>query len=308
MLSQLSLREAVEQIKLLIDEEKLQEAYRACLEILRYDPENIHVIHLKNKIERRVRKINRQAVKADLAKLKPLWREKKYEELFMNLKKLESFLPDYPHLKTILLKAKKCYDKQFRHQQEHFYDDETKRIYRMINEKQFQDAILANEKLQTLKIHGETLKKLLIYTRKKWIDHELEQNKILLHGEKYEDILLFLQKLLKLDPNDARLHHIIENKKSQYQRYRIDEKREFIYASLEKIRTLYLRKKYEKTVEAVEEILNVDSKNREANFFWKRALKRTKRLIQKECCALMIEAWKAEGEDYKKNKKEFIRI
>ena len=47
MLSQLSLREAVEQIKLLIDEEKLQEAYRACLEILRYDPENIHVIHLK---------------------------------------------------------------------------------------------------------------------------------------------------------------------------------------------------------------------------------------------------------------------
>ena len=51
MLSQLSLREAVEQIKLLIDEEKLQEAYRACLEILRYDPENIHVIHLKIKLK-----------------------------------------------------------------------------------------------------------------------------------------------------------------------------------------------------------------------------------------------------------------
>ena len=39
-------------------------------------------------------------------------------------------------------------------------------IYRMINEKQFQDAILANEKLQTLKIHGETLKTAYLYTEK----------------------------------------------------------------------------------------------------------------------------------------------
>lgn len=308
MISQLSLREATLQIKLFISEEKLQEAYRACLEILRYDPENIHVIRLKNKIEKKVKKINRKSVKADLAKLKPLWREKKYEELFMNLKKLESFLPDYPHLKTILLRAKKRYDKQFNHRQKRFYHDEIKRIYQLIIDKKFQDAILVNEKLQTLKIHGEALKKLLLYTRQKWIDDELEQNKILLQGEKYEDMLLFLQKLLKIDPNNLRLRHLIEGKKNQYQRYRIDEKREFIYASLEKIRTLYLRKKYEKTVDAAEEILNVDPKNKEANFFWKRALRKTRRLIQKECCALLIEARRALWEEYRKNRNEFTRI
>jgi hypothetical protein len=128
MAGAVSLDEAIKTIKQLMKEEKWLEAHRACLEVLRFDPENLKIIHLKMKIEEKVKKINKNAIKNDIKKLQPLWPQHKYEELLMNLKKLEPYLPDYPALKPLILKATKKYEEQLRGRQQDTYQSETKRI------------------------------------------------------------------------------------------------------------------------------------------------------------------------------------
>lgn len=308
MLSQLPLREAVAQIINLLNEEKLVEAHRACLEILRYDPENIKVIKLKNKIEKMVKKINIKTVKNELKELKPLWREKKYEELLAGLIKLEPFISNYPRLKKIILKVKKHYEAQLKNQKENYYQNEIKKINELIKTKKFQQGIDAAEKLRVLKMHENELKKLLSNAHRAWIDDEIDQNKILLQSEKYEDILMFYQKLLKIDATDSRLKQLIDKTKKKYQLYKIDDKREFIYTGIEKIRILYQHKKYEKALAASEEILDIDPKNKPARFFSENSRKKINHLIEKECSGQMRNSWNELAKLYKKDKKAFVKI
>ena len=190
MITQLPLREAIIQVKNLLSEEKLVEAHRACLEILRYDPENIKVIKLKNKIEKNVKTANVKTVKHELKSLKPLWRNKEYGQLLEQLGKLEPFIANYPRLKKIILKAKIRYEAQLKNQKENYYQNEIKRINELVKTKKFKEGIDAVEKLQVLKMRISELKKLISNIRKAWIDEEINQNRILLQSDKFEDILM----------------------------------------------------------------------------------------------------------------------
>jgi hypothetical protein len=89
-----TLKGAYDKIKTLMEEERWQEAHRACIELLRFDPDNIKTIRLKNKIEKNVKNINVKAIEDDLESLKPLWKEKKYKEILEHLKGLEPYIND----------------------------------------------------------------------------------------------------------------------------------------------------------------------------------------------------------------------
>ena len=80
-------------------------------------------------------------------------------------------------------------------------------------------------------------------------------------------------------------------------------KKEFIYASLEKSGPLFA-KKYEKTVEAVEEILMLIQKQG-SKFFLEKSLKRTKRLIQKNAARSWLRPGK-QRRRLQKNKRNLL--
>lgn len=303
-----SLQEAYKTIKVLMKEEKWLEAHRACLEVLRFDPENIKIIHLKNSIEKTVKKINIKAIKTDISKLKPLWNENKYEELLMNLKHLEPYLKDYPGLRPIIQKAEKKYIEQLRSQQEVSFESETKKIKQLLMENKHQEAMLAAERLKVMGIHGKELKKTITDIRFKWINNEINANKTLLSSQKFEDILLFYQKMLKIDPESKKIKNSIEKTKKIYMEFKIEEKKEYIYKSHEAIRTLYQLKKYEKVLEACEEILDIDPRNKIALAFKKKAAGKVEKIIDKEVITQMISNQKKLKEEYKKERKSFERI
>jgi tetratricopeptide (TPR) repeat protein len=303
-----NLKEAYKTIKQLIKEEKWLEAHRACLEMLRFDPENLKIIHLKNKIEKNVKKNNKKSIKSDIEKLKPLWSEHKYEELLQNLKKLEPYIKDYPGIKSLILKATKKYENSLRSEQEKEYLEETKKVEELKGNHKYQEALLIAEKLRIIGIHTPELKKIILKIRTQWIHHEMDENRFLLNGTKYEDALLFLQRLLKIDQTSEKVKSSIEETKKAYKAYKIEEKKEFIYKGLENIRTLYQLKKFEKAYEACGEILEIDPQNKSALSFQNLSSKKAQKIIDNEVITQMIANQKNLKSEFKTNKKSFIRI
>ena len=282
------LQEAYKTIKQLMNDGKWLEAHRGCLEVLRFDPENIKFIHLKNTIERKVKKINIQAIRKDIASLKALWKEKKYQEILENLKHLEPYIKDYPALRPLIIKAQSKYLGQLKGEQEVNYQSETKTIESLIKEKKYQIALRNAEKLRVMGIHDNEIKRLIQNIKNSWIENEIKENETLLNSQKFEDILFFYQKLQKIDPKSEKLANTIVQTKKAYKTFKIDEKKEFIYKSLENIRTLCQLKKYEKALAACNEILEIDPENKEALNFQKISEKMNSKSIDDEVIKQMI--------------------
>ncbi|GEM_PF-983739 len=295
-------------IQNLIADRKLPEAWRACLEVLRIDPENVKVIRFRNKIEKMVRKVNKKAIKKDLKDLQPLWHEKKYDELLTGLKKLLPYQADYPRLEKIILKAQKTYNKELLAIQKKYFAGQYEQIRSLVNEKKYQQAVTVADKLLPLNFKLQKIKKILRKIRKSWVDLLLKQNEALLQSSKFEDMLLFCTQLKNIDPDSTKVNRLTRSIKNAYQQYRIEEKREFIYSSLEKIRTLLQLKKYEKALEALEEILAIDPYNREGRSLYKKAKQKTAALIEGEVITQMLHAGFQMKTQLKNGSKTFQRI
>lgn len=302
------LSEAIEKIKTLMKQEKWLEAHRACLEILRFDPENLKVIRLKSRIEKIVKKLNVKALKDDLQSIQPLWQEKKFDELMAHLKELEPYKNEYPPLKKFIKKVQGAYRETMREQQEKFYEGELKRIEQLRREHQYQEAVRSAQKLRILKLHENEVKKVLRQIKNEWVEYELEQNKTLLESEKYEDALLKLQQIKKIDPKSLKIQGLLKNIKAKYQSHRVMEKRDFIYKGIEKTRTLMQLKKFDKAVQAVQEILDIDPNNTKAQSLFMKAKRKFARSMENELSVQMKKARKEMKEQFQKNKEKYIKL
>lgn len=302
------LKEAIQRIKNLIQSEKWREAHRACLEILRYDPENLQIIRLKNKIEKAVQRVNKRAIKEDIQKLQPLWKEKNFDKLLAHLKELRPYRSQHKTLDKFITKVDKAYAKAYAEDQKEYFDAEMEGIQKLLSEKKYQEAILAAQKLRITRYHEKDVKKLILKIKNEWIAHEIGSNKKLLESDKYEDALLKAQQIKKIDPESEKIKNLIKSTKSKYQRHKVVEQRDFIYKGLEKTRTLMQLKKFDKALQAASEILEVDPENKKAQYMFgvakRKALKSDNKALRKQ----MKKAKKQMKEEYKKDKSKFIKI
>ena len=301
-------KEAIGEIKDLIKQEKWKDAHRACLEILRFDPENIKIIRLKNKIEKAVRKINRGSIEQDLRNLEPLWKEKKYQELLEYLKKLQPYAADVPKISGLIIKAGKEYQKQLLSQQKQYLQQELKEINDLAAATKYADAVKTADKLLALQLDEEKIREVLKKLKSDWIASELQQNQALTGGEKYEDILLFYQGLLHIDGKSDRVKKLIDTTKKKYQVYRVQQKRELIYKQLEKIKTLYQMGRYEQVMDLTEEIVSIDPSNKEAKFYLAKAGKKAEKALDREIFLQMKNARSQLKAEMKLNRKNVTRI
>ena len=302
------MKEAYERITALISEEKWRDAHRACLEILRFDPDNIKIIRLKTRIEKTVQKVNRKAIRDDLDKLDPLWKEKRYEELLTHLKDLEPYVIDYPELKNIIIKAENGYKKQVSGQQEGYYQTERNNIKKLMEQKDYQEGLRTAEKLRTLGLHEEEMKKIIKDIRKNWIQEEIDKSQSLLDSEKYEDILLFYQGLLRIDSKSEMVKKRIESVKKVYEKHKIELKRETLYKNFEKMRTFFQLKKYEKALEVAQENLAIDPYNKNILKFIKKAKGKEEIAVFKELARQIKASHRQMKEERKKNKGAFVKL
>ncbi len=302
------LKDAIKKIKQLIAEEQWLDAHRACIEILRFDPDNIKIIRLKSVIEKNVKKINVRAIKEDLKKLQPLWDQKKYEELLEHLKDLEPYIPDYPPLKKYIMRARDAYRKTVEKEQKVYVRQELEQIKKLIEQNKYQEAIRNAEKLRIQKFNENEVKEWIKKIRSSWVENDLKQHETLLKSKKYEDIQIFLQKLKKIDPSNEKLDQLIKEAKKKAREYQIEQKRDFIFIGIEKTRTMIQLKKYGKAIEAAREILAIDPNNLQVKRLFAKASRKENHQINKDVVSLMKRNNKELKQQYKQNKKDFIRL
>lgn len=306
--SQIVLSEAIQRIKNLMSQEKWLDAHRACLEILRFDPENLKIIRLKNKVEKQVKKINIRAIKEDIKNIQPLWKEKKYGELLEHLKELEPYRDEYKPLDRFIKKVQKAYLSEATDNQKEYYEAELKRIEQLAADKKFQEAIRAAQKLRIARKKDNQLKQKVQRIKDLWVEQELKANETLFKSEKYEDALLKAQEIKKIDLSSQKIEGVINSLKKKYQQYKVMEKRDFIYKGLEKAQTLLQLKKYDKAMQVAQEILGVDPENKKAQYLFSKAKRKLAKSTNSELRKQMKKSQKNMKEKYKKDKNEFIKI
>ncbi len=302
------IKNALEQIKNLIADEKLAEAHKLCLDILRYDPENIKIIKLKNKIEKRVNKLNTRSINADLKKLQIYWKHRDFTVLMESLQALKPYASQNRKLAKFIQKVQAAYNEEIKKERHEAFQREFQKIQVFLQEHKYQEALRNAEKLRIARISEEKIKELISKVKGRWIEFEIEQNRALINSEKYEDTLIFLQSLYRIDKNSERVKSLMNKVKKIYSNYKIEQKREYIYKELEKYRTLFQLKKYDQALSTIMGLMEIDPNNKKIKRHYMKCFKKVTSMMNRELDRQMKVARKAMKESFKKSKKDFIKI
>jgi hypothetical protein len=292
----------------LMAQKKWLEAHKICLEVLRFDPSNIKIIRLKNKIEKTVTQINQDALKEDIYNLKPLLREGRFDELMPNLEKLKSFANEYAPLKKFIYESEIAYKKYISNEKDAYVDQEIKHIEQLALSNEFDEAIRIAEKLRKISLRDTEFRKILENLRERWIDYELARNKDLLESKNYEEILVFYQGMLNIDYKSQKVQKNIQKVKKEYKEFLLFQQKEAVKKAMERIKTMYQLGKYDLLMDTAKDILEFDPSNKEAKKFFNKAYKKASKIQDRDIQAQMKIDRNQTKEEYLKDKKKFIKI
>lgn len=266
-----SLKEFEQQVKSLIAAENWPEAYKICNQILSYDPENSTFLKLKNLIEKEVKQINQKSIHNELQRLEQLLKEHRYEEYLKSIAPLQTYVSDFPEVGEKILQAKKLLDQEYQNRKSQALNEISKEIEEKGDNLDFESTIQRLDQFYKLDFDSKIINKLQDKVRKKWIALQIKQNQGLLESQRYEDIIIFLLKLKKIDDQNHQILSLIKKVKEQYQLQKIENKKDYIFKTIEEIKTLYITKKYDLCMELCERILEIDPQNIQAKQYFQKA-------------------------------------
>lgn len=300
-----TLKDFEEQVQTLIKEEKWADAYKVCNKILSYDNENIKFIKLRKQIEKEVENINRKAIKEELLKIENLIKEEKYADYLKAIAPLQSFVNIYPEIGKKIVKAKKLLDAQYERKRNAVFEEVSKEIK---NKADFNEVLPKLNTLYKLGIKQSEVKKLEKKAISDYINKQLKENQGLIRSQRFEDIIIFLLKLKKLDPNNSTVQSLISNTKKNYQSYKIESKKDYIFKTIEEIKTLYIRKKYDLCIVLCERLLDLDENSEIAKTYKTKATIKANKASDRKILEDIFRDYKQFKTTKYYKQKNFIRI
>ncbi|MFA5947544.1 MAG: hypothetical protein WC806_01035 [Candidatus Gracilibacteria bacterium] len=286
-----------------------KEAYEKCQELLAMDPTLTDITELKKKIENEIIKTNKNVIKEHINKLKPLWKEEKYEDILRELKKLEFLDPNSMEIKKLFAEAQSLYLKKINTLKEKFLKNEDKKIKELFekgeDEQRFLDELFYLEKRNP---GNKDVLKLSEKYRWLLIDRKIKSKRDLLNSEKFDDIRNFLIQLKKIDEHYSKIKELEDEIKKRELESKIDAKKEFIYKSETNLDTLLKLKKYDKAIQVAEELLNIDKEDKQAKKIIQIAKAKLFNQTNKETVKMIKDAIPKLKQEYRQNKKNFIKI
>ena len=276
------LNKGIRQVQSLITANRYQEAYNCVNKLLLNFPDNGKIYKLKSKIEKIVYEHNLITVNKEIKELNPLWKEKRYEELVKRLTNITLYVPGYTKAEKDLYKAQKLYRNQIVQQQKDTLANYIRTIEKAIAEEDFQKAIsLCQEVLRKIPQH-EKCGMLLAKAKNQLIDKMIRENGVLLKSDKFEEIEKFLNDLLKICPESIRVNNLL-NKVSNREKITVEyAKKDFVYSAYEQIFILYQKGKFDKTIDALRELLEVEPDDLKALELLKKAEKKFSSQLNRE--------------------------
>jgi len=302
------LNSGINEVVSLMNRGSYQDAYTACKKLLLNFPDHLKLNKLRSKIEKIVYKHNVVTVKNDLKLLKPLWKQKKYEELVKKLTGFVEYVPGYTKAEKLLYKAQNLYRKQVAEQQKETLANYIRSIEQAIKTQEYEKAIsLSREVLQKIPQH-EKCGNLLAKAKNLLIDREIRKNEFLLKSDKFNDIENFLNDIQKVCPGSVRIKNLLKQA-SRREKITIEfARKDFVYSAYEQILILFQKGKYEKTIEGLREMLEIEPDNLKALELLKKAEKKFSSQLDKEVTTKIRNLQKKFKEERTKYPKEFINL
>lgn len=272
------------QVKTLILAKNWAEAYKICEKILSYAPENHEFLKLKLKIEKAVKEINQSSIKKELGKLEPLLHEQRFEEYLRQIAPLQSYVKDYPPIGQKILAAKKLMDDQYQKRKDAVFQEILNESKKNLTALDFQTSLQKLEQLRKTTYSLQKISSLEKKLRNNWIKQEIKLNRGLINSQKFEDIMIFLFSLKKINSANHEVTKLSNIIKKRYQLQKIENQKDFIFKTLEEIKNLYIRKRFDQCIELAEKILEIDSNNKQALKAFSQAKRQANHLSQKNLC------------------------
>lgn len=291
----------------LIKDKKFKTAYNFCKEILVRFPEAKEFVRLQEDIEKEVEKQNTVVVENAIKELEPLWSSKKYFEILKQLKSSFQLAPENRVLIKTYEKAQKLYKEQMEDQEKEFGKKEENKLEELFKkdpDKLVRELNLIDQRYPKNKKFQELTQSY----RNKIIKKKIDEKSELFNSNKFEDISNFLGQLRSIDRNSSEVVRLEREMKDKFDQNKIDKKTEFLYQTGDQIVTLLKLEKYDKAMKAAQEILDVDPENKKIQKLLKKAEKAHFKQSREKSIDCITENFDALEKEYKKNKKNFVRI
>lgn len=270
-------------------------------------PMSREVFKIKEKIDKEVKRENEIKIKLKLKELKPYWKEKKYEQIIRQLKPYLVIAKDDKELINEYLKAQTKYKEQIETNQKNFKKEQIKKLSILVktDEKAFFMELYQLEKNNP---GNRFIKNLVSDFRNQYIHDKLNNNKELFESDKFDVIEKVINNLKTVNKRNARLLELEQEVKNRKFISQTTSKDESIYEGMTNLRTLIKLRKYSKALKAAKEIIRADNKNKEALKILKIAEKGFNKQIREQTINLIISKIPEIKEDYRNNRKNYIKI
>jgi len=301
------LQQAEKNVNILLIDKKYQEAYILCNKIIAKYPNYKVFEKLKKKIEENVERANKEVVEKTLEEMEILWREEKYADILLKLKHLTKLDPDSWKLQRLYKKAQQYYLEQIEESKRKFKKEKAEQLNKLLqdNPDQLLRELTVLEQANTK--DGE-IAQFLGGFRTELIKKKIAEKSDLLNSDKYDaiaNLILSLKKIDSTSPEIEKLQNRIQAKKAEAQ---LESKKEFIYKEKEYIKTLIQLTKYDKAVQAIEELLKYIQLDDEMKVLLKEAQKKLYSQSKEQTIDSIKQSFPALKQNYSSNKDNFVKL
>ncbi|MCX6734934.1 MAG: hypothetical protein NTZ25_03415 [Candidatus Peregrinibacteria bacterium] len=294
-------------INSLITERKFKEAFNVCKESILQYPNESRFPKIKERIEKAVEEENENIIKNKLEEIKAMWKEEKFLEILKTLKNLLAASPNNSKLKGLYTDAEKEYRKQYEKLNEKFNKDQRKRLDSVLKENPNQ--LTEDLYILTKENPGnQNVKDLVAEYEEKLIAKKIEDKSELINSNKYDVIENFLDELRKINKFSKKIQDVEMELKKRKLEGEIVQTKEFVYGGEKHLDTLVKLKKFDKAMQAAQEILKVDPQNEEAKRVLENSAKEYKDQLKDLAAESINKNFQSLKSEYEQNKTKFIKI
>ena len=294
-------------INSLLAEGRFDKAYSQVNDYLDKYPKAKNLKKLKKKIEEDVEDRNKEVVKGKMMKIDELWKQEKYVEILRELKRMIELDPENDKLKDLFQKTQDKYRDQLETQTKGFEKDQGKKLDQLLE----QDTDKFLEELYFIEEKNPQNPKVAAMVKKyreKYISKVLSEKKDFIYSNKFEEIMAFISKLKKIDPENKDLNKVEKHIRQKMRKSHIEKKSEYLYKGNEYLDTLLKMKKYDKAAQVAKELLEFGGKNEKLEKILKGAEKKDEKQNRNEVIDKINKDKESLKEEYKKNKKRFVKV
>ena len=264
----------LQDIKILIKEEKFAQANKMLDQILLRESQNQEALKLKRELQNLAYNKNLQLVDQKLSEYQDLFTAKKYAQLIPKLKKLQTYAPGYSKLDKFVLKVYREYEKTVQKKQGGEIQQLQASIDKLIATNNGQQAILEIENYAVKHQDNPVFQKMVIETKRKVINNKLSRNKKALKKLNAPSKFEFLKKLYHIDITYPLIQKELYKAKKELESYDKKQKKVYLREAKIQLKILYNQKKYPECIQACKELLKVFPNNKSAVKYFEKARSR----------------------------------